>query len=115
MLVPGDPIVYTNSITLQPHYYAIFEALTGVGGGRAFISGEQRQILRGMGTKTILGNREHKKTIFHFWGTGEQANLFRESKGTGTPPPPSSVRVSSFGCIEIDIAINVTVIKTIEL
>ena len=43
-----------------------------------FISGEQGnkgQILRG--TKTILGNREHKKTNFRFLG----------NKGTGTPPP----------------------------
>ena len=37
------------------------------------------------GTKTILGNREHRKQIFDFWGTGEQANLFQGNKGTGTP------------------------------
>ena len=37
------------------------------------------------GTKTILGNREHRKHIFDFWGTGEQANLFQGNKGTGTP------------------------------
>ena len=37
------------------------------------------------GTKTILGNREHKKTNLDFWGTGEQANLFQGNKGTGTP------------------------------
>ena len=37
-------------------------------------------------TKTILGNREHRKQIFHFWGTREQANLFEGNKGTGTPP-----------------------------
>ena len=39
----------------------------GIRGERAFISGEQEnkgQILRG--TKTILGNREHKKTNFFF-------------------------------------------------
>ena len=68
------------------------EALPGVLGNRgtrAFISGEQGnkgQILRG--TKTILGNREHRKQIFGFWGTGEQANLFQGNKGIGTPPPP---------------------------
>ena len=57
-------------------------------GTGAFISGEQGnkdQILRG--TKTILGNMEHKKTIFDFWGTGEQANLFQGTKGIGTPHP----------------------------
>ena len=65
------------------------EALPGVLGNRGkrvFISGEQGnkgQILRG--TKTILGNREHKKTNFDFWGTGEQANLFQGNKGTSTP------------------------------
>ena len=38
------------------------------------------------GTKTILGNREHKKTNFRFfWETGEQANLFQGNKGTGNP------------------------------
>ena len=65
------------------------EALPGVLGNRgnmSFISGEQGnkgQLLRG--TMTILGNREYKKTIFDFWGTGEQANLFQGNKGTGTP------------------------------
>ena len=38
------------------------------------------------GAKTILGNREHKKQIFDFWGTGEQANLFQGNKGTGNTP-----------------------------
>ena len=64
------------------------EALPGVlgnRGNREFISGEQGnkgQILRG--TKTILGNREHKKTNFRFLrnrGTsqfisGEQGNRY---------------------------------------
>ena len=36
----------------------------------------------------ILGNREHEKTNFQFWGTGEQANLFQGNMGTGTPPRP---------------------------
>ena len=54
-------------------------------GNRAFILGEQGnkgQILRG--TKTILGNREHKKTNFRFLGnrgtsqfiSGEQGNRY---------------------------------------
>ena len=37
------------------------------------------------GTKTIFGNREHRKQIFDFLGTKEQANLFQGKKGTGTP------------------------------
>ena len=37
------------------------------------------------GTKTILGNREHRKQFFDFFGTKEQANLFQGKKGTGTP------------------------------
>ena len=44
----------------------------GEQGKKDFISGEQGnkgQILRGnRGRKTILGNREHKKTNFRFWG-----------------------------------------------
>ena len=53
----------------------------------AFISGELRkkgQIVKG--TKTILGNREYKKTKFE--GTEEQTNLFQRNKETCTPPPP---------------------------
>ena len=48
-------------------------------------TGEQR--LNFEGTKTILGNREHRKQIFDFWGTGEQAILFQGNKRTTTPPP----------------------------
>ena len=36
-------------------------------------------------TNTILGNREHRKLIFDFWGREEQANLFQGNKETGTP------------------------------
>ena len=68
------------------------EALSGVLGNKAIYfrgTGEQMPIFEGnWGTKTILGNREHRKQIFDFWGTGEQANLFQGNKGTGTPPPP---------------------------
>ena len=57
-------------------------------------TGEQRSNFEGnRGTKTILGNRKHKKTNFRFLGnrgtsqfiSGEQANLFQGNKGTGTP------------------------------
>ena len=58
------------------------EALPGVL-GKAFISGEQMQNFEGnRGTKTILWNREHKKTIFFIFG--KQANLFQGNKGIGT-------------------------------
>ena len=59
----------------------------GEQGKMAFISGEQMtkgQIFRG--TKTILGNREYKKTKFE--GTEEQTNLFQRNKETYYPPPP---------------------------
>ena len=60
----------------------------------AFFPGEQMPHFEGnRGTKTILGNREHKKTKFQFLGTGEQANLFQGYKGTGAPfPPPPHTR-----------------------
>ena len=34
--------------------------------------------------QTILGTMVHRKQIFDFGGTGEQANLFQVNKGTGT-------------------------------
>ena len=34
--------------------------------------------------KTILRNRDHKKTNFDEQGTAEQVNLFQGNKGTGT-------------------------------
>ena len=46
----------------------------------AFIPGEQGtkvKFLVEQGTKAILGNMEHKKTIFDSWGTGKQAYLFQ--------------------------------------
>ena len=55
-------------------------------------TGEQRPNFEGnRETKTILGNREHKKTNFRFWGnrgisqfiSGEQGN-----SNPSTPPPP---------------------------
>ena len=47
-------------------------------------TGEQRPEFHGnRGTKTILGNRVHKKTNFIFLGTGN--NLFQGNNGTGTP------------------------------
>ena len=69
-----------------------FEAVQGVCGtgetGNSFHGGtrEKRSNFEGnRGTKTILGNKEHKIFCFDFWRTGEQANLFQGNKGTGTP------------------------------
>ena len=68
------------------------ETLPGVLGNRgtrAYFSGEQRSKNKGnRGTKAILGNREHRKSTFCFWGTGDKGHLFQENKGTGTPPLP---------------------------
>ena len=57
----------------------------GEQGKRVFTSGEQRSNFEGnRGTNIILGNREHKKTNFRFWGnrgtsqfiSGEQGNRY---------------------------------------
>ena len=79
-------INYINSKRVSVFFSEALQGVLGNRGNKAFISGEQGnkgQILRG--TKTILGNREHKKTNFRFWGTGEQANIFQGNNGTGTP------------------------------
>ena len=49
--------------------------------------GNKGQFLRGTATKTILGNRDHKKTNFRLWGTGEQANLFHGNIQQGNRYP----------------------------
>ena len=41
--------------------------------------------LKLIGIKAILGNREHRTSIYWFWGTVEQSDLFHGNKGTGTP------------------------------
>ena len=47
---------------------------------------EQRSNFEGnRGTKTILGNREYIYIKIGFRATGEQANLFQGSNGTGPP------------------------------
>ena len=58
-------------------------------GKRAVISGEQGnkgQILRGTGTKTILGNREHKKTNFRFLGNRGTSQFISGEQGKRYPP-----------------------------
>ena len=66
------------------------EALPGVLGNRgtrAFISGEQGnkgQILRG--TKTILGNREHRKSNFQYLGNRGTSQFISGEQGNRYPP-----------------------------
>ena len=43
------------------------------------------------GTKTILGNREHKEQSFEFWVLGERANLFKGKREQVHPPPRSAL------------------------
>ena len=69
----------------------IMESLPGVLGNRGNDiysrgTGNEGQTLVEQDTKAILGNMEHKKTIFDSWGTGKQAYLFQENKGTVIPP-----------------------------
>ena len=65
--------------------------------------GNKGQILRR--TKTRLGSREHTKQIFDLGGTGEQTNLFKGNKGTGTPPPPLGSPLKRQGVLEYDVYI----------
>ena len=37
------------------------------------------------GTKTILGNREHKKTNFRFWGNRETSQFISGEQGNRYP------------------------------
>ena len=76
----------------QKSKHIINRALQGVLGSRGkgvFISGEQGnkgQILRGTGEqRQYLGTGNIREQFFDFRGTGEQANLFKENKGRGTP------------------------------
>ena len=73
---------------------SLSEALPGVlgnRGNRAFILGEQDnkgQILRG--TKTKLGNREHKKTNFRFLGNRGTSQFISGEQGNRYPPERAS-------------------------
>ena len=73
----------------------INEALPGVlgnRGNRAFISGEQRPNFEGnRGTKTILGNREHKKTNFRFLGNRGTSQFISGEQGNRYPPGRASL------------------------
>ena len=68
----------------------IIESLPGVLGNRGNDiysrgTGNKGQTLVEQDTKAILGNMEHKKTTFDSWGTGKQAYIFQENKGTVIP------------------------------
>ena len=61
-------------------------------GKMALISGEQRPNLeRNRGTKTTLGNREHEKRNFRFWGTDP---IYFRGTREQAPPPPTPRRAS---------------------
>ena len=68
------------------------EALPGVLGNRGkgyLFQGkrEQRSNFEGnRGTKTILGNREHKKTNFRFWGNRGTSQFSSREQGNRYPP-----------------------------
>ena len=61
----------------------------GTGETGDLFQGNKGQILRG--TKTILGNREHKKTYFRYWGNRGTSQFFQGIKGTGTSPGRASL------------------------
>ena len=83
---------------MKHYYFAIvhvrptYEALPGVWGtGEKGIyfrgTGEQRSNCEGnRGTKTILGNREHKKTNFRFWGNRGTSQFISGEQGNRYPP-----------------------------
>ena len=72
----------------------LLEALPGVLGNRKpgiYFRGtrEQRPSFEGnRGTKTILGNREHKKTNFRFLGNRGTSQFISGEQGNRYPPPP---------------------------
>ena len=62
-------------------------------GKRVFFQGNRGQVLRG--TKTIFWNREHKKTIFDFWGTSQ---IISGDQGNRYPPGRASLQVLCYMC-----------------
>ena len=77
-----------------------------------FIPGEQGKKVKfwvEQGTKAILGNMEHRKTIFDSWGTGKQAYLFQGNKETVIPLGGSHKRsnfqtIHQFVCLFIRLS-----------
>ena len=45
-------------------------------------------LCRKVRTKTILGNREHKKTNFRFWGNRGKKSIYFRGTREQVPPPP---------------------------
>ena len=75
------------------------EALPGVLGNRGirpFISGERgnKSLKLNRGTKAVLGNGEHRKSRFWFWGTRENADFFRGTREQVPPPRRASLKRS---------------------
>ena len=78
----------------------------------AFIAGEQGTKVKfgvEQGTKALLENMKHKKTIFDSWGTGLQAYLFQGNKGTVIPLRGSHKRsnfqtIHQFVCLFIRLS-----------
>ena len=67
-----------------------------------FVPGEQ-------GKKAVLGNMEHKKTIFDSWGPGKKPYLFQGNKGTVIPLGGSHKRsnfqtIHQFVCLFIRLS-----------
>ena len=57
-------------------------------------TGEQRPNFEGKrGTKTILGNREHKKAIFNFWGNRGTSQFISGETREQVPPGRASTKV----------------------
>ena len=76
------------------------ETLPGVLGnrGKAFTSvegGNKCQIFRG--TNTTLGNREHKKTNFRFFGNRKTSQFIAGEQGNRYPPGRASELVYTVG------------------
>ena len=84
-------IYYINSKRVSVF---ISEALPGVfekQGKQGIFSGEQRPNFKGnRGTKTILGNREHKKTNFRFLGNRVTSQFISGEQGSKYPPGRAS-------------------------
>ena len=86
-----------SSRVILRQFININDALPGVWGNRGkrvFISGEQgnkdSNFEVNRGTKTILGNREHKKQSFDFFGNRGTSQFISGEQGNRYPPGRAS-------------------------
>ena len=91
-------VYYQNRLTMC-------EALIGVlrnrGKGHLFQgNGNKGPSFRDTGNKTILGNREHKKTNFQLLGNRGTSQFISGEQGNRYPPPP--LKASCVGKISVD-------------